>query len=158
MVPLHPQFWNQGQISAGERSWDLILVFRRLSWRMSKSPIKPPPCNDWQDTSLDTDAASEPEEDSGVLPFCNAPKSAVSDLRLSVKKSAQSFLGVTAHRLGERAQVIGVLMTHSQLQIQDPCPCSECLFSAPWSICEEECQVFKQRVCCASLFSLKSHH
>lgn len=122
---------------------------------MSKSPIKPPPWNDWQDTG----AASEHEEDSGVLPFGSAPKSAASDLRLRVeKKSAQSFLGVTAHRLGEPAQAIGVLMTHSQLQIQDPCPCSECLFSAPWSICEEECQIFKQRVCCVSLFSLKWHH
>lgn len=68
-----PQFWNQGQISAGERSRDLTLVFKQLFWRMSKPPIKPPPWNDWQDTRPDTNDASEHEEDSGVLSFCNAP-------------------------------------------------------------------------------------
>lgn len=68
-----PQFWNQGQISAGERSRDLTLVFKQLFWRMSKPSIKLPPWNDWQDTRPDTNAASEHEEDSGVLPFCNAP-------------------------------------------------------------------------------------
>lgn len=72
---------------------------------MNEVHIKPPPWSDWQETSLDADAASEQEEDYGALPSWSAP-SWLSLTYYHVKKAAWSALGGTAHRFQEPVEVI----------------------------------------------------